>query len=112
MAYAGTDLGVSIMVVGDLAATSYKVMDSWGNDFEAGDRDTYEFKDRDVGKVEFIIIKMTDSVSLNGNQAWYLDKVEVKVEPLNNRGHQRAVFPYYPFCMGLQRFPVLGSLPS
>ena len=99
MAYAGTDLGVSIMVVGERAATSYKVMDSWGNDFEAGDRDTYEFKDRDVGKVEFIIIKMTDSVSLNGNQAWYLDKVEVKVEPGNNRGHQRAVFPYYQWVV-------------
>ena len=96
MKYAGTDANISIVLVGDEGTTKSQTLDSWGNDFEAGDIQEYSFKDRHVGNIEFIILKLDDDSFFRhvqaGNAEWYLNDVRVRIE---DRAHSEVVFPHF-----------------
>ena len=74
---AGTDAAIFIIVVGDEGATKRQPLDSWYNDFERGDNKDYFFEDIDVGRIEYIIIKMEASSFNPGDDEWFLERVEV-----------------------------------
>ena len=96
MAFAGTDATVSIAVVGDEGTTKSHFLDTWKNDFEAGDIQDYSFRDKDVGNIEFIMIKLNDDNAFRevqqGNVEWYLNEVRISIE---NRGHSETIFPHF-----------------
>ena len=88
---AGTDDNISIIIVGDKAATKKQILDhSFFNDFERDSLVTYSFKDRDIGNIEYIIIDK-DPKALSWRSDWYLDRITVTKE-----GWGLSVdFPYF-----------------
>jgi len=96
MKSAGTDASISIVVVGDEGTTKSHTLDGWGDDFEAGDIQDYSFKDRHVGIIEFIILKLDDDNFLRhlqtGNANWFLKDIRVSIE---DRGHSEEIFPHF-----------------
>ena len=96
MKYAGTDACISIVLVGDEGTTKSHILDRWGDDFEAGDLHEYSFKDRHIGNIEFIILKLDDDDFFRnvraGNAEWYLNEVRVRIE---DRGHSEVIFPHF-----------------
>jgi len=77
--YAGTDADIFITVIGEMGATKCQPLDHWfHDDFERGASADYTFSDIDIGKVEFIIIKMeAQTMTVFGDNDWFLDRVEV-----------------------------------
>ena len=76
--YAGTDDNISIVIVGDKAATNRQYLDTkLHNDFERGDTKEYSFYDREVGNIEYIIMKKEDA-KLSIESEWFLKKVVVQ----------------------------------
>ena len=87
---AGTNSSIFITVVGEDGATKCQPLDRWfHNDFERGDNTDYTFSDVDVGKIEYIIIKMEGTVvEIIGDNEWFLESIEVE-----KRGETRR-FPH------------------
>ena len=76
--YAGTDADVFITVVGEKGVTKCQPLDHWFcDDFERGANEDYTFSDIDIGRLEFIIIKMETTMAVFGDNDWFLDRVEV-----------------------------------
>ena len=76
--YAGTDDNISIVIDGDRAATKRQYLDTkLYNDFERGDTMEYSFRDREIGNIQYIIMKKEES-KLTIESEWYLKKVVVQ----------------------------------
>ena len=105
MIYAGTDQLVEITIVGDkdgVKGTKYHKLDKFfANDHESGSTETYTIRDIDVGTIKLISLKLQDSLSLNGDKDWYLDKVIVQTGP------QLVIFPHYQWVNGETENPLV-----
>ena len=81
MKCAGTDANIFITVIGERGATKCQPLDHFFyDDFERGSNTDYTFSDIDIGRLQFIIIKMEETMCLDnvfGDSDWFLDRVEV-----------------------------------
>ena len=96
MKSAGTDAAIFITVVGDRGATKCQPLDHrFYDDFERGANTDYTFSDIDIGRFEFIIIKMEGKRSVFGDEDWFLESVEVsKTGDTIRFPHDQWVTPY------------------
>ncbi|CAH3165667.1 unnamed protein product [Porites evermanni] len=75
---AGTDATVSLAIKGTEGETDPKKLDKWfHNDFEAGQKDEYRVKAKDIGEPLLVTLKQ-DGSGLYSD--WFVDRVTIKVK--------------------------------
>ena len=101
--YAGTDDNISIIIVGDRAATKRQYLDTMlYNDFERGDTMEYSFRDREIGNIQYIIMKKEES-KLTIESEWYLKKVVVQ----KDKSGYEISFPFFQWVNNVSQDPLI-----
>eukprot|EP00092_Neocalanus_flemingeri_P065524 GFUD01079698.1.p1 GENE.GFUD01079698.1~~GFUD01079698.1.p1 ORF type:complete len:1168 (+),score=312.67 GFUD01079698.1:40-3543(+) len=101
--YSGTDDNVSIIIVGDKAATNRQYLDTkLYNDFERGDTTEYSFLDREIGNIEYIIMKKEDS-KLTIESEWCIEKVVVA----KDKSGYDIKFPFFQWLNNASPDPLI-----
>jgi len=72
---AGTDGDVTLNIIGSNGQTLPRDLDNFKNNFEAGDTDKFEIKAIDVGKIEKIILSVSDK---GINPDWVCESVTIR----------------------------------
>ncbi|XP_078369935.1 allene oxide synthase-lipoxygenase protein-like [Oculina patagonica] len=75
---AGTDASISISLTGTKGKTELIKLDSWSNDFEAGDVAKYSVEAMDIGKVLIIHLYNDGGGCLFKKPDWFVNKISVR----------------------------------
>ena len=85
-----TDSTIRIQLVGTNGETGFKKLNHLlHNDFEKGNVDKFRVKDKDVGEIEYIVIKLKPSNS--SDKFWYVEYIKVSKKGIDGE----TVFPIY-----------------
>ena len=85
-----TDSTIRIQLVGTNGETGFKKLNHLlHDDFEKGNVDKFRVKDKDVGEIEYIVIKLKPSNS--SDNFWYVEYIKVSKKGIDGE----IVFPIY-----------------